>query len=156
MEKKSTFATYIDFSKAFDGISREMLKCKMIHKGIDGKLYFLLKSIYANTEACVNINGQNTAWFKTKTGVMQGDCLSPTLFNLFINDLATQLKDMNIGIKIKDTTIPLLLYADDVVILANDETEMQKMLNSVNKWCIQWKMKINMSKTKIMHFRGKN
>ena len=132
-----------------------MLKYKMIHNGIDGKLYFLLKSIYASTEACVNINGQNTSWFKTRSGVMQGDCLSPTLFNLFINDLAVHLKDMNVGITIEETLIPILLYADDVVILANDESEMQKMLNIVNKWCDQWKMKVNMSKTKVMHFREK-
>ena len=58
--------------------------------------------------------------------------------------------------KVNDTKLPILLYADDVVILANDEKETQIMLNHVNKWCDRWKMSVNMSKTKIMHFRAKN
>ena len=128
---------------------------KIIQYGIDGKLYFLLKSMYSKTEACVNVNGFNTAWFSTKTGVMQGDSLSPTLFNLFINDLALFLKDMNVGISINETQIPILMYADDVVILSENEEDLQHMLNLVNNWCQKWKMSINQKKTKAMHFRPK-
>ena len=127
----------------------------MIQYRIDGNLYFLLKNMYARTEACVSINHLNTEWFETKFGVLQGDSFSPTAFNLFINDLALHLKDQEVGIKIDGTQIPILLYADDVALLANDENEMQTMLNLVHKWCTRWKMVINMSKSKLMHFRPK-
>ena len=87
---------------------------------------------------------------------MQGDSLSPTLFNLLINDLALFLKDMDVGVTVNNTHVPILMYADDVVILANDEDELQCMLNLVNRWCKKWKMSINKSKTKAMYFRPKN
>ena len=154
-QKLSTFATFIDFSKAFDGIDRDLLMYKLIHCGVDGNMYFLLKSLYAQTQACVSVNGINTEWFRTKTGVLQGDSLSPTLFSIFINDLTVGLKDLGVGIKIGNTQIPILLYADDVVILANDQREMQTMLNFINRWCEKWKMSVNMTKTKLMHFRKK-
>ena len=154
--KLSTFATYIDFSKAFDGISREMLLHKMLTYGIDGKLYFLLKYMYSQTEACVKVNNHHTDWFQTKTGVMQGDSFSPTAFNIFINDLAMSLKELNIGVKINNMCIPILMYADDVVILANDEVELQTLLTHVNRWCKKWLMTVNLKKSKVMHFRPKN
>ena len=86
---------------------------------------------------------------------MQGDCYSPAAFNIFINDLTTHLKDLDISIKINNTRVPIMLYADDVVILANDEHEMQKMLGVVDNWCSRWKMCINMTKSKVIHFRPK-
>ena len=53
---ESTFASFIDFRKAFDGLDRDMLLYKMIQYGIDGGLYFLLKNMHANTEACIKVN----------------------------------------------------------------------------------------------------
>ena len=56
--------------------------------------------------------------FPTYYGVKQGDTLSPTLFSMFINDLAVGVKERNCGIGIGNAGISLLLYADDIVILA--------------------------------------
>ena len=63
------------------------------------------------------------------------------------------MTDLDLGVKIGDETIPILLYADDVVVLANNEAEMQVMLDAVDKWCKRWHMLINMAKSKAMHFR---
>ncbi len=50
----------------------------------------------------------------------------------------------------------LLLYADDTVILAESELELQRAMNSLFEFCINNKLQINTSKTKIMVFsRGK-
>ena len=46
------------------------------------------------TESCIKINGTNTEWFQTFKGVHQGDILSPKVFALFINDLASKVKNM--------------------------------------------------------------
>ena len=48
-----------------------------------------------------------------------------------------------------------LLYADDVALISESEADMQKMLDFTNDWCERWKMNINMSKTKVIHFRIK-
>ena len=54
---------------------------------VDGKIYFAIKSIYNESQACEKLNSYLTDWFDCKNGVRQGDTLSPTLFSVFINDL---------------------------------------------------------------------
>ena len=154
-EGLSTFAIFIDFSKAFDGINRKMLLYKILHTGIEGKMYYIAKALYNVTESCVDINGNRTDWFSTELGVRQGDCLSPTLFSVYINDLVHELKSSNLGIKIDENSLQALLYADDIVLIADNPIELQLMLDIVHKWCNTWKMKINMKKTKIIEFRKK-
>ncbi len=46
-----------------------------------------------------------------------------------------------------------LLYADDLVILAEREENLQKMLDIANAWCKKWQLLINVKKSQIMHFR---
>ena len=150
---KDTFVTYIDFSKAFDGVNREMLLYKLIANGVDGKMYFIIKALYSKTSACINVNNRLTEWFDTILGVRQGDCLSPTLFNTFINDLAVGIKLLNMGVQVGEEKIPILLYADDVALITESEEDMQFLLNFTHHWCETWHMKINMSKSKVTHFR---
>ena len=88
IEGLKTFVTFIDFSKAFDSVNRNLLLYVLLQSGIDGKLYFIIKALYNLTEACVTLNGALSEWFKTELGVRQGDNLSPTLFSVFINELA--------------------------------------------------------------------
>ena len=75
------------------------------------------------------------------------------LFNLYINDLVTLLKSFDCGIELDGEKVCILLYADDVVILANNENEMQIMLNALSMWCTENCMSINTSKSKLVHFR---
>ena len=86
--RQSTFATFVDFRKAFDCVDRNLLRNKFQLNGIDGPMYNAIASLYSNTESCVSLNGFQTEWFNCTNGVRQGDNLSPTLFSIFINDLA--------------------------------------------------------------------
>ena len=84
-----------------------------------------------------------------------GDSSSPTIFAFFINDLISGLKDLNKGVAFGDNKLCCLTYADDVLLLAENENDMQTLLNFVNDWCRKWRLIINFSKTKVMHFRNK-
>ena len=90
-------------------------------------------------------------WFDVTNGVRQGDSLSPTLFSIYLYDLATEIKDLNVGVPVADIDISLLVYADDTVLLAPNEEKLQSMLNVVDKWCRTWGMEINSKKTQILH-----
>ena len=46
-KKSGTFTRFIDFKKAFDLIDREALFYKLLQNGIDGKMYWSVKSIYS-------------------------------------------------------------------------------------------------------------
>ena len=46
----------------------------------------------------------------------------------------------------------VILYADDTIILSDNENDFQQMLNLFNDYCNSWKLKINSTETKIMIF----
>ncbi|CAC5420543.1 unnamed protein product [Mytilus coruscus] len=100
--RKSTFVTFVDLLKAFDFVDRNLLQYKLRLNGIDGYMYNAISSLYVDTESCVRINGFQTNWFPCVNGVRQGDNLSPTLFSIFINDLAVEIKNLNIGIPVEN------------------------------------------------------
>lgn len=79
---KSTFVCFVDLKQAFDWINRDLLECKLINCGINGKFYKSIKALYKAPVACVQVNDLRTGWFPTLFGVKQGDVLSLTLFAL--------------------------------------------------------------------------
>ncbi len=87
-----------------------------------------------------------------------GDSLSSTLFGIYINDLAKEMKQLNMGIPWDNDKICILLYADDIVILAKDPAQLQLLLNFINTDLVikKRKIKINKDKTKIVHYLKKS
>ena len=79
--------------------------------------------------------------------------MSPLLFNIFINNLVDSIKSLNIGVDIDGEKTGILLYADDLVLLAETEHELQLMLDTLCLWCGNNKIKVNQEKSKIVHFR---
>ena len=114
----------------------------MLHK-IDGKMYETIKSIYANTSACVRLNNKTTSWLNCNSGMKQGDNCSPTLFSIFIDDLVREINELGLGINVGDAKISLLLYADDIVMVAYNEQDMQTILKKLHDWCKRWRVLIN-------------
>ena len=49
-----------------------------------------------------------------------------------------------------------MLYADDIVLLAENEVNLQLMLYILDKWCRDWKLDVNLKKSNVIHFRKKN
>ena len=152
---KDTFVAFIDVQKAFDHINRDLLFSKLLKFGIKGKMYFAVKSLLSFTDSCVRINNMYTEFFNINCGVRQGDVISPTLFSIFINDLVAGINEMNLGINIMNSVLACLLYADDLVIFAENESNLNIMLQFLNIWCSTWLVTINMKKSNVIHFRSK-
>ena len=78
----------------------------------------------------------------SEQGLCQGDNLSPTLFSCYINDLLRELNDCDLGIclqvKDKKRKMCVLAYADDIVILSDNASNHQKLLDMVHDWCFKW------------------
>ncbi len=124
-------------------MNRDLLLFSLIQKGVVGKMSFAIKSIYRHTSACVNVNGRLTQPFSKMSGVRQGDSLSPTLLNLFLNSLSKMLNDSGYGVKLNGRIISHLLYADDLVLLAKNEQDLQRLHDVVGAWCVKLGLRIN-------------
>ena len=146
-QKLPTYACFVDISQAFDSIKHNLLWFKLVHHGVRGKFYHILRSLYSSIECSVRVPGLgNTDWFSVLCGVRQGDNLSPTLFALYVNDLIQEIKGLNAGIQIDEHNISVLAYADDLVLIANTEQDLQRMLDVTANWCVKWCIRINLEK----------
>ncbi len=71
-----------------------------------------------------------TERFDVELCVKQGCVLSPTLFSIFVNDLAWDIK-LRVGIDIDEYNLSILLFADDTALIADNPQSLQTMLDTV-------------------------
>lgn len=148
---KKVYGFFVDFRAAFDSIDRRALFYKLHSMGISTKFLRVLRSLYEGTMAAV-WNGETMSdWFNTTRGVKQGCILSPVLFSFLLNDLHDSLGSG--GIFIEELVIRVLLYADDLIILAENPEMLQRLINRLVDYCKKWNLVINLDKSKIMVFR---
>ena len=103
---------------------------------------------------CLILGHHRTPWFNVECGLRQGCNLSPLLFNIFINEFAEQIQRLNRGVVVRDNNVSILMYADDIVLIAETETNLQIMLNTLYEWCSTWGLVINNNKSAVVHFRS--
>jgi hypothetical protein len=151
---RKLYSCFVDFSKAFDCIPRDVLFEKLRAKGITGKVFNLIKNIYMNEKCQVKIGQTLSSVFDANQGVRQGCILSPILFNIFISDLPEILdKAENEPAMIgNNTKISSILWADDLVMISESKDGLTKMLNDLLKFSAEHGLKINADKTKCMIF----
>ena len=129
---KRIFGCFVDFSKAFDTVPRDILIQKLRGKGIDGRILEIIRTLYLNDNASVKIGKSFSPAFATNIGVRQGCVLSPLLFNLFLADLQPILQDCSDNVKIDDTTnMSCLLWADDILMFSESDDGLQKKLEKL-------------------------
>ena len=151
---KKLYCAFIDFTKAFDYIVRENLWYKMIKLALRGNILNIIKSMYMSVKSRVKYCNKLGNEFYCKLGARQGECLSPLLFSLFLNDIGETFLESGLqGLDVNMFKIFMLLYSDDIVLFANNPEELQEGLDLLYNYCKRWKLKINVAKTKIMVFR---
>ena len=154
--KKKIFACFVDLKKAFDLIWHDGLFFKILQSGIGGKVYDIIKSMYSENKCSTRIGNKRTEFFTQGRGVRQGCCLSPTLFNIYINELALQLEQSAApGLALHDKEIKFLLYADDLVLRSPTEQGLQQSLSCLEQFCQNCALTVNLEKNEVMVFQKK-
>jgi hypothetical protein len=151
---KPIYTAFIDFRKAYDSINRNILWNSLRSLGLHGRMMDTIISMYKNINIRVRLNGQLGDSFSSLLGVKQGDPLSPLLFGLFIDRLESYLtsEHPHIGVILNESLLNLLLYADDLVLMAETSEDLQTLLNSLSTFCDINSMTVNVKKTEALIF----
>ena len=151
--KKRLYGCFVDFSKAFDSVPRDILLDKLKNQGINGNVYDIIQTIYLEDTVSIKISNKHSTSFKTNRGVRQGCVLSPILFNLFLADLQPVLDKYGENIKIDETVnTSCLLWADDILIISETMAGLQQKLTALQGYCDINKLSVNTKKTQCMIF----
>ena len=89
--KRPLYVFYIDFKSAFDKVTRTALMFKLFMRGVSGKYFKIIKSMFDNSKSRVKYYSSLSDIFENLRGVLQGRVFSPTLFKLFLDDLSEYL-----------------------------------------------------------------
>ena len=152
LENKPLYIAFIDFKQAFDTIRHQDLLYKLLKNGISNKFYSIIKSMYNNIHPSVQSSDGNriSLSFLSLLGIRQGDNLSPTLFNIFVNDIPKIFSHSCDIAKLGNIPISCMMYADDLIILSETNQGLQESMDKLSHYCTQWGLTVNINKTKCM------
>ncbi len=151
---KKTAMAFIDIKKAYDLVDRDILWKVMAKQKFGDHLIGFLKEVYRGNTTRVQMNGIETDDIPINLGLKQGCPLSPLLFALYIQELSTELEESGEGVPAgppgEEVIIPGLLFADDLVLLADSEGSLQRMLDIVGDFAKRRKMTLSPEKSKVL------
>ena len=153
--KERLYTCFVDFRKAFDTVSRQGLVYKLDKLGIKGRFLSVLKHIYSNSSVRIKLLQKLSDKIDILVGTEQGHPMSPELFKVYIHDLSLELdkalNELNVPV-LNGNKITHLLYADDLVLFALDESSLKSLLLRLEDFCSAWGLTVNMKKTVVMVF----
>ena len=114
-----------------------------------------LMNYYHGSMMLISNNDQYSSLFKTHCGCRQGGTISPMLFSLYVEPLIEKLERENLGIQFEHITIEVVMYADDIMLLSNIKSDLNKLLKIVEEYGYNYGMKFNPEKTMFMVFGDK-
>jgi len=146
---------FVDFRKAYDKIRRDYLMKRLAELGVHGNMLHAIVQMYWSVPLVPKLDGRLGTSIPSTCGVKQGDPLSPLLFGLFIDDFETWVKQRlpRAGARLTlEKLVPLLLYADDMVLLGQGQRDVQEMLDLLHEFCEDRGLEVNVAKTEVVVF----
>ncbi|UYV79484.1 hypothetical protein LAZ67_17002840 [Cordylochernes scorpioides] len=155
-KRRKLYAFFVDLKKAFDTVPHSLLWSKLGELGLDFRFVNLIRNYFEQMTTTVRWNGLFTEPIKIRSGVLQGEPLSPYLFILFVTDLINIFNDSTLpGIYLPNFgTVHLLMYADDIILIGESNINLQIKINMLKKYFETNHLTLNESKSKIMVFRN--
>ena len=97
IQNGAVYLTFVDISGAYDGVLHPILWKKCIDRGICGRFLTTLQSIYHNASMVLELDNERSTPIAIECGVIQGNPLSPALFNIYIDDTIRAMQDHGRG-----------------------------------------------------------
>lgn len=140
----------IDFAKAFDSIEHGAIWKALNNAGYGPKFINMAKTLYNDAESCVMNGNRQSQWFQVSRSCRQGDCISPYLFILVIEELLIELRAKLVGYRIHDQIFTLASFADDVTLVIREEAELKNVIDILNKFWKRTGLAVNEKKCELL------
>ena len=152
--KTRLFSCFVDYAKAFDTVCREALLYKLWKLDIQGRFFDCMEYMYTHSKAKIKLLNKLSDKIEVLCGTEQGHPMSPELFKCFVHQLSEDLNSLqDIEVPVLNTVkVTHLLWADDLILLALSRASLQKMLDVLYSYCLEWGLSVNISKTAVMVF----
>ena len=148
---------FIDLTKAYDSVPRARLWSVLADElGVAADLQDGILSLYRDSVAVVRVGSSHSAPFPVTQGVKQGCPMSPCLFSLFFDRVSAYLLEHAPGRTrlhcpyLTALTLCILLYADDVVLLATSAVQLQVLLHFFGTFCTQEGLTVSEDKSQVL------
>ena len=150
LKDKNHMIISIDAEKAFEKIQHPFMIKTLQKTGIEGTSLNIVKAIYDKPTANIILNGEKLKAFPLTSGTRQGCPLSPLLFNIILEVLATAIREEKEikGIQIRKEEVNLSLFADDMILyIENPKYSIRKLLELISEFSKVARYKINTQKS---------
>lgn len=143
-------------SKAFDSVNLNLLCSNLERVGLSSTFLQNLVMLLTNNIIIIEAYKSKKFCYKMTRGLLQGDPLSGILFNFYIGDFIDVLNLKTLDNKYIYNIPPLAVisFADDILFLNTSPKALQKTLTAFNIYCLNYELKINHEKTKIVIFQN--
>ena len=143
-KNKELWMAFVELEKAFDRVLREVVWWALRYLGVDEWIVSVIRAMYEDATTKVRLNGRESIAFSDRVGVHQGSVLSPLLFIIVLEALSREFRE---GLPME------LLYADDLVLMAEWEELLMEKLRKWEKGMEATGLRVNAGKTKVMQCR---
>ena len=108
----------------------------------------MIKVLYEDIESILKINGGLSAPFKVGRGIRQGCSMSGMLYSIALEPMLSQIRESICGFKYDSAlTVKMSAYADDVIVLVNDQQDINRLTEIVENFGKISSSKVNWSKS---------
>jgi exonuclease III len=144
---QETLVAFLDYSAAFDSVDRASLWLLLKVAGVPEGLVCLIRQMYDDSQCTVGVYGESSLPFDVKTGVRQGDVLSPLLFLQAVDWIMCRATLDTDGVSAGvDVRVSHLEYADDVAVLASSLHVLQAHVDRIKDRSELLGLKLNAKK----------
>jgi hypothetical protein len=149
------YFAFLDLKAAFDLIPRQVIWEALAEINVPEALTQAIKSTSTGVKGVVRINGRSSDPFDIERGVKQGDSMSPLLFIIVMDAILKickrQTPRTRVGfLNMQHVYAQLLLFADDIVLIADTEEKLQKLVIELTHEVERKGLEFNEKKSKVM------
>jgi hypothetical protein len=140
----------LDAEKAFDKLNHEILFNKLYHNGIKGDMWVLLRNMYREMTTQVKWDNHLSENIYINQGIQQGAKLSTSLYKCYNNAIVDSVTESGLGSHLGTISVAAPTCADDILILANSECELQNIMDIIYHHTQRDLVKINPQKSDLI------